>query len=52
MKRKLLIAGLLSIVAALCGGGWAVAQQVPATEIVGGPGGNAFADPELSRVHA
>ena len=46
IKRKLLIAGLLSIVAALCGGGWAIAQQAPATEIVGGPGGNAFSDPE------
>jgi hypothetical protein len=46
VKRKLLIAGLLSIVAALCGGGWAIAQQAPATEIAGGPGGNPFSDPE------
>lgn len=49
MKRKLFIAGLLSIVAALCGGGWAVAQQTPATEMVGGPGGHAFSDPELEQ---
>jgi hypothetical protein len=46
MKQRLLIAGLISIVVALCGSGWAVAQQAPATEIVGGPGGNAFSDPE------
>lgn len=46
MKKRLLIAGLISIVAALSGSGWAVAQQAPATEIVGGPGGSAFSDPE------
>jgi hypothetical protein len=46
MKERLLIAGLISIIAVLCGGGRAVAQQAPATEIVGGSGGNAFSDPE------
>ena len=45
-KKRLLIAGLISIVAALCGSGLAVAQQATATEVVGGPGGNAFLDPE------
>ena len=49
MKARLLIAGLISIVAALCGSGWAVAQQAPATEIVGGPGGDAFSDPDPGR---
>src|SRR5258706_5120613 len=46
MRKKLLVAGLISILAAWCGSGWAVPQQAPATEIVGGPGGNAFSDPE------
>jgi jacalin-like lectin domain-containing protein len=46
MKQRLLIAGLISIVVTLCGSGWAVAQQAPSTEVVGGPGGNAFSDPE------
>ena len=46
MKKRLFIAGLISILAALCGNGWALAQEAPVTEIVGGPGGNAFADPE------
>jgi hypothetical protein len=45
MKQRLLIAGLISIVVAICGSGRAVAQQAPATEIVGGPGGSAFLDP-------
>jgi hypothetical protein len=49
VKRKLLITGLISIAAVLCGGGWAAAQQAPATEIVGGPGGNAFSDPQPER---
>ena len=45
MKQRLLIAGLISIVAALCGSGWVFAQQGTATEIVGGSGGSAFSDP-------
>jgi len=45
MKKNLFFAGLLMIVAILSGGGWVVAQT-PATEIVGGPGGAAFSDPE------
>jgi len=49
VKKRLLITGLISIVAVLCGGGWAVAQQAPATEIVGGSGGAAFSDPEPER---
>jgi hypothetical protein len=49
MNKRLLIAGLISILAALCGSGLAVAQLAPATEIVGGPGGNAFSDPEPER---
>ncbi len=48
MKNRLflttLVAGLITIVAALCGAGTAWAQQAPATEIVGGPGGSAFLD--------
>jgi hypothetical protein len=46
MKKRLFIAGLISILATLCGNGWAVAQQTPITQIVGGQGGNAFLDPE------
>lgn len=38
------MAGLTVLVAALCGAGPALAQQAPATEIFGGPGGNAFLD--------
>jgi Jacalin-like lectin domain len=49
MKKRLIIAGLISIFVALCGSGLAVAQQATATEIFGGPGGNAFSDPELER---
>ena len=46
MKKRLLISVLILILAGLCGSGWAVAQQAHATEIAGGPGGNAFSDPE------
>src|SRR5713226_3088668 len=46
MRNRLLVAGLISILAACFGSGWAVPQHAPATEIVGGPGGNAFSDPE------
>jgi hypothetical protein len=46
MKKRLFIAGLISILAILCGNGWAVAQQAPVAEIVGGQGGSAFSDPE------
>jgi Jacalin-like lectin domain len=46
MKQRLLIAGLILIVAAICGSGRTGAQQATATEIVGGPGGNAFSDPQ------
>jgi hypothetical protein len=49
MKSKLFSVCLLVIVATLCGGSWAVAQQIPATEIVGGPGGQSFSDPEPER---
>ena len=44
MKQRLPIAVLIPVIAALCYGGWALAQQAPTTEIVGGPGGNAFLD--------
>ena len=47
MKRKLFVVRLFAIIAILCGGGWAVAQQAPATEIVGGSGGHSFLDPEV-----
>jgi hypothetical protein len=46
MMKRLLIAGLISIFAVLCGSGLAAAQQATATEIAGGPGGSAFSDPE------
>src|SRR5258708_33475649 len=46
MKQRLIIAGLISILAILWGNGCAVAQQAPVTEIAGGSGGNAFLDPE------
>ena len=49
LKNKLLISGLILIVAVLCGGSRAGAQQGPATEIVGGPGGAAYLDPEPER---
>jgi hypothetical protein len=48
MRKRLFIAGLILVVAALCGSEWAVAQQAPATEIFGGTGGNAFSDRELA----
>jgi hypothetical protein len=46
MKKRILIAGLISIVAVMCGATWAVAQQARVTEIAGGPGGVAFLDQE------
>ncbi len=46
MKQKLFIAGLVATVVIFCGCGSAAAQQAPATEIVGGPGGASFSDPE------
>lgn len=49
MKKKLLIAGLISLLAILCGAARAGAQQAPATEIAGGPGGKAYSDPEPER---
>ena len=49
MKQKLFVACVISIVAIVCGGEYAVAQHAPATEIVGGPGGNSFLDAEPER---
>jgi hypothetical protein len=46
MRRKLLLAGLFAVVATLCGGGLAIAQQGNVTDVVGGPGGRPFLDPE------
>lgn len=46
MKRKLLIAGLISVVFTLYCSRWTLAQRAPATEIAGGPGGASFSDPE------
>jgi Jacalin-like lectin domain len=46
MKRKLFVTGLLAIIATLCAGGPAVAQEAPSTEIAGGSGGHSFLDPE------
>lgn len=46
MKRKLFVAGLVVMFAALFGSGWAVAQQAPVTEVVGGSGGHEFLDQE------
>jgi Jacalin-like lectin domain len=45
LKKRLFIAGLILIVAAIFGSGRASTQQASATEIAGGPGGNAFSDP-------
>ena len=44
MKKRLLIAVLISILAVLCGSGWALAQQTAVTEIAGGPGGYPYSD--------
>ena len=44
MKKRLLMMGLLSIFAVVCGSGRAAAQQVPATEVAGGNGGTPFLD--------
>ena len=45
-KKRLLIAGLIAIAAAIYGGGLATAQQATVTDVVGGPGGREFLDPQ------